>query len=160
MNTKQLKALKKIASKTTIKPVFHAIHFKDKKAVATNSGMLMQIDAFDIDECLVDVNHIDVLCHEGAKDWEMDNGEVIFSYFGYPCRVPTVGDEFPDWKQLIPKTEPLATTVLSVEYLEAMLGVLKKGSSQSVTISIYEKGKPVVLEAVSGEYGLIMPVKS
>ena len=73
-----------------------------------------------------------------------------------------ITDEFPQYEQIFPKTEALAEVKVNADYLIELCEVLKKlDGAQAITIKMYGKTSPVVLEASNARQSgraMLMPM--
>lgn len=75
-----------------------------------------------------------------------------------------IKEEFPNYEEIFPTSEPVDTLVINAEYLIGLLEGLKKlgGSNNKITIKTYGNDKPIVLEADNGNQkgrAMLMQIK-
>lgn len=78
--------------------------------------------------------------------------------------INTVDGQYPDYEKIIPKDTPLAEVTVNANLLAELLEVMAKTNElHEVTIKLYGKNKPILLEASNDSQnarGVFMPKKS
>jgi DNA polymerase III sliding clamp (beta) subunit (PCNA family) len=76
----------------------------------------------------------------------------------------TVDGEYPDWEQIMPTTEPIASFSINGEYLAELLTILTKLDPQTkeVKVKFYGKDMPIKLDCGNEQFqtgmAIIMPI--
>lgn len=169
----------KIASKQSHRPEISGVFFTKDKTVATDSFRLVEIS---VPANVKAEDYPDNFAMRGVKPFiasgemikaiKLDNDGVVAIKHLHDNRieflqgeniinVKRIDGEYPDYLSIIPSGEPVAELKINAKYLSEVLDILGKlgGATSEVTIKVFAKNKPLVIEAGSDKQrgkGLVM----
>ena len=151
--------LQKFASKEEYKPAIGGVYFTGRKAIATDSYRLVEVEQKKEESrepAIYKLKDIKVKGDFEIKDNKLIDGltETLLS---------KVEGDYPDYQAIIPTGEPLIELDINAKYLAEILKVMENTDklTNKVKIKIYQNNKPVIIEAENDDQkimSLIMPV--
>lgn len=157
MNIKNITAF---TSKSKIKPVLQSIHVMPDKIVAT--------DSFKLIEVIGDTGAIEtfnVIPPKGLKTFdkiERKDGQPVFTHKNAEYKGELVLEDFPEYEQVIPKTDPVLEITISPAHLKEVCAAFEsKDDFSGMQFAFHGKTRPIVITNKKKDIRvLLMPINS